>query len=81
MRIRSSGSTNFVVPDSKKCAGDRAFSVIAPAGVSILQENLNYSPALNVVCQILPQIHPQLSKLQVPSNRGHRSIFLTFFSC
>ena len=29
MRTRSSGSTNFVVPVLKKCAGDRAFSVIA----------------------------------------------------
>ena len=25
-------------------------------GVSILQGNLNYSPALNIVCQILPQV-------------------------
>ena len=28
MRTRSSGSTNFVVPVSKKCAGDRAFLVV-----------------------------------------------------
>ena len=31
-----------------------------PPGVSIPQENLNYSPALSVVCQIFPQILPQL---------------------
>ena len=30
MGTRSSCSTDFVVPVSKKCAGDRAFSVIAP---------------------------------------------------
>ena len=36
MRTRSSGSTNFVVPVSKKCAGDRAFSVIAPRLWNIL---------------------------------------------
>ena len=30
------------------------------AGVSILQENQNYSPALSAICQILPQILPQL---------------------
>ena len=30
MRTHCSGSNNFVVPVSKKCAGDRAFSVIAP---------------------------------------------------
>ena len=29
-------------------------------GVSILQENLNYSPALSIVYKILPQILPQL---------------------
>ena len=33
-------------------------------GVSILQENLNYSPALSVVCQILPQILPQTGIMQ-----------------
>ena len=36
MRTRSSGSTNFVVPVTKKCAGDRAFSVIAPRLWNIL---------------------------------------------
>ena len=36
MRTRPSGSTNFVVPVSKKCAGDRAFSVIAPRLWNIL---------------------------------------------
>ena len=45
------------------------------AGVSILQENLNYSPALCVVCEILPQILPQLQKLQVHFKQGHRSVF------
>ena len=30
MRTRGSGSTTFIVPASKKCAGDRAFSLIAP---------------------------------------------------
>ena len=30
MRTRSSGSTNFVVHVPKKCAGDKAFSVVAP---------------------------------------------------
>ena len=32
------------------------FLVIPTTGVSILQENLNYSPALYVICQILPQL-------------------------
>ena len=45
------------------------------AGVSILQENLNYSPALCVVYKILPQILPQLQKLQVHFNQGCRSVF------
>ena len=31
-----------------------------PTGVSILQENLNYSPALSVVFKIFPQLLPQL---------------------
>ena len=44
-------------------------------GVSILQENLNYSPALCVVYKILPQILPQLQKLQVHFNQGCRSVF------
>ena len=39
-------------------------------GVSILQENLNYSPALCVVYKVLPQILPQLQKLQVHLTRG-----------
>ena len=30
MRTHSTGSINFVVPVTKKCAGDRAFSVAAP---------------------------------------------------
>ena len=45
------------------------------AGVSILQENLNYSRALYVICEILPQIFPQLQKLQVHFNQGRRSVF------
>ena len=45
------------------------------AGVSILQENLNYSPALCAVYKILPQILPQLQKLQVHFNQGCRSVF------
>ena len=40
-------------------------------GVSILQENLNYSPALCVVYKILPQ----LQKLLVHFNQGYRSVF------
>ena len=30
--------------------------IVTVPGVSILQENLNYSPALSVICQILPQL-------------------------
>ena len=45
------------------------------AGVSSLQENLNYSPALCVLYKILPQILPQLQKLQVHFNQGCRSVF------
>ena len=44
-------------------------------GVSILQENLNYSRALCVVYKILAQILPQLQKLQVQFNQGCRSVF------
>ena len=40
MRTRPSGSTNFVVPVLKKCAGDRAFSVIAPQLWNILPVNI-----------------------------------------
>ena len=50
--------------------------IMNTAGVSILQENLNYFPALNIVCQILPPNSSPTAKLQV--NQGHRSIFLTF---
>ena len=47
---------------------------------SILQENLNYSPALNVVCQILPQILPQLQSYRCLLTRGiKKSIFLSIF--
>ena len=41
------------------------------AGVFILQENLNYFPALCVVYKILPQ----LQKLQMHFNQGCRSVF------
>ena len=34
------------------------------------QENLNYSPALNVVCQMLPQTHPQLQSYGCLLTRG-----------
>ena len=45
------------------------------SGVSILQEYLNYSPVLNSVCQILPQILPQLQSYRLCLlNQGHRSI-------
>ena len=44
-------------------------------GVSILQENLICSPALCVVCKILPEIFPQLQKLQVHFNQGRRLVF------
>ena len=47
--------------------------VSAPPGVSILQENPNYSPALNIICQILPQLQ------SYGPNQGHRFIFLAFF--
>ena len=53
-------------------------------GVSIVQENLNYSPALCVVCKMLPQILPQLQKLRVHFNQGRRSVFdmgYDFVSC
>ena len=30
MKTRSSGTVNFVMPITKKCAGDGAFSVVAP---------------------------------------------------
>ena len=46
-------------------------SVSGVPGVSILQENRNYSPALCVVYKILPQ----LQKLQVHFNQGCRSVF------
>ena len=38
-------------------------------GVFFLQENLKYSPALYIICQILPQILPQLQSLQVSPNQ------------
>ena len=44
-------------------------------GVAILQENLNYSPALCVIYKILLQILPQLQKLQVHFNQGCGSVF------
>ena len=48
------------------------------AGVSILQENLNYSPALSVICQILPQFLPQLQSYNRLLTRGI-DVSLTFF--
>ena len=50
-------------------------SEVLRSGVSILQENLNYSPALCIVYKILPQILPQLQKLQVHFTQGCRSVF------
>ena len=47
-------------------------------GVSILQENLNYSPALIVTCQILPQILPQLQSYMYLLTRGKDASFDIF---
>ena len=43
--------------------------------MSILQENLNYSPALNFVCQILPQFQSYRCLL----TRGIKKIIFFFF--
>ena len=48
------------------------------AVVSILQENLNYSPALNVVYQILPQTLPQLQSYRCLLTRGIDPFFIDF---
>ena len=54
-------------------------SVLCQAGVSILQENLNYSPALSVVYKILPQILPQLQSYRCLLTRSLDPSFLLFF--
>ena len=47
-------------------------------GVSILQENPNYSPALNIICQILPQILPHLQSYRCLLTRGIDPFFDIF---
>ena len=65
----------MAVAEPKICIYSYGELIWYNAGVSILQENLNYSLALNIICQILLQILSQLSKLKVPSNQEHRPIF------
>ena len=45
-------------------------------GVSILQENLNYSPALSVICQILLRILLQLQSYRCILTRGIDPFFV-----
>ena len=53
MRTRSSGSTHFFVPKTKRCAGDRAFSVVAPRLWNKLPVDIRNATSLNVFKSLL----------------------------
>ena len=50
------------------------------AGESILQENLNYSPALSEEVAFAKSF-PNFKVIQEPLIQGHRSIFVCLFVC
>ena len=49
MRTRSTDSINFVVPVTKKCAGDRAFLVAAPYLWNRLPVHIRNATSLNLI--------------------------------